>query len=354
MILNLTRLRGDYKSIYKNDWKTGEKITILIEVTKVEQRFRDSSSRAAQRIETLKILQSAKISLRTLQRWKCLWRQEGVEGLSPKKRGHPKKIELSRTAMESITEMRKKYRWGSEVIQAHLLKWHSISLNRYRIDRFLRESGLRDEYPCTTRKRVKAKKRRHTKRVVVPNPGEHTQMDIKYQLYLLKHGRKAYVYNFVDHASSWSFKRAYEAISAANTADFMEKLLNICPFRIMRLQTDNGVEFTFKWASKHPDDPREHPLFKICHRESIRHVLIPPGEKELQGLVERAHRQDDQELCMRIAPEDIDDFNRLLGDYSRWRNARRGFKKLSWLSPDEWLVRYFESVREDSEELLAA
>ena len=284
MILNITRLREDYKYIYKKDWHTAEKINLLIEVTKIEMKSRGHPSAVTQSLEIFKILRSAKISLRTLQRWKMLWRSEGAAGLFPKKRGRPKKIELPTVAVELITKMRKEYRWGSEVIQAHLLKWHSIFLNRYRIDRFLKDSGLRDEYPCTTAKRVKAKRKRHTKKVVVLTPGEHTQMDIKYQLYLLKHRRKAYVYNFIDHASNWSYKRAYEAISAANTADFMKRLFAVCPFRIRRLQTDNGVEFTFKWASKHPDDPKEHPLFRICHREGIRHVLIPPGEAEPDAL----------------------------------------------------------------------
>ena len=250
--------------------------------------------------------------------------------------------------------MRKKYRWGSEVIQAHLLRDHGIRLNRYRIDRFLGESGLRAEYPCTTCKKVKLKRKRHTKRVVVRTPGAHTQMDVKYQLHLLKYRQKAYVYNFIDHASNWSFKRAYSAITAANTDDFMNRLLAECPFDLMRLQTDNGVEFTFKWASKHPDDPKEHPLFKICHRESIRHVLIPPGEKELQGLVERSHRQDDQELYSRLLPENLEEFNALLGEYYRWRNRHRRFKKLGWKTPQEWLEIYWESISPDAEFLLAA
>ena len=55
--------------------------------------------------------------------------------------------------------------------------------------------------------------RRHTKKVVVHNPGEHTPMDVKYQTKLLQNKSKAYVYNFIDHASNWSFKRAYSAIN---------------------------------------------------------------------------------------------------------------------------------------------
>ena len=240
-----------------------------------------------------------------------------------------------------MARWRERFRWGSEVIQVHLKYNHSIIANRYQIDRFLKESGLREQYPCTTIKKVKAKRKKHNKKVVVLHPGDHTQMDIKYQIHLLAHRQKAYVYNFIDHASNWSYKRAYSKISAKNTEDFMRHLLRESPFKIKRLQTDNDTAFTFKWASKHPDDPKEHPLFKICYREKINHKLIPPGEKELQGLVERSHRQDDQELFSRIRPNGVAEFNELLEQYYLERNDGRRFKKLSWLSPDQWLQNYF-------------
>jgi len=48
----------------------------------------------------------------------------------------------------------------------------------------------------------------------------------------------------------------------------------------MRLQSDNGTEFTFKYLS-HTNEPKEHALDRFCLDKKIRHVLIPPGEKEL-------------------------------------------------------------------------
>ena len=165
-------------------------------------------------------------------------------------------------------------------------------------------------------------------------------MDVKYQNHLLENKTKCYVYNFVDHASNWSFKHPYSAINAQNTKDFMERLLEVSPFDINRLQTDNGVEFTYKYISGSPDEPKEHPLDIFCEHNNIIHKLIPPGEKELQGLVERSHRQDDQELFIRITPEHLKDFQKELEKHYKWRNSRRRFKKLGWLTPNEWLTQY--------------
>ena len=308
MILNLSQLRADYKKIYKRDWSTARKLDILIEITKIELRFSSTGKCKAKRLAIADYLSSIKKSLRSIQRWKRCYREAGYVALKKKPRGCKKKIELSEETKQRIEFYRSEYLWGSEVIQAHLLEDDGIRLTRYKIERYLDDSGLKKKYPCTTVKKQKSKNRKHTKKVVIDHPGEHTQMDVKYQTQLLQNKRKAYVYNFIDHASNWSYKRAYHRISAENTADFMRELLKVCPFKIKRLQTDNGIEFTYKWNSKHRDNPRSHPLKIICDENQIVHKLIPPGEKELQGLVERSHRQDDQEFFSRINPFDIDEF----------------------------------------------
>ena len=72
MVLNLPHLRADYKATYKSNWPLAEKINILIEVKKIEMNYRSQMAQSAKRIKVAKILQSANISLRTLQRWKPL------------------------------------------------------------------------------------------------------------------------------------------------------------------------------------------------------------------------------------------------------------------------------------------
>ena len=79
MILDLTELRQDYKSIYRNNWPLAEKIKILIEVTKIEQRFQSHAHQAAKRIAISQILHQSKKSLRTLIRWKQLYRKKGPQ-----------------------------------------------------------------------------------------------------------------------------------------------------------------------------------------------------------------------------------------------------------------------------------
>ena len=340
MILNLEKLRRDSKVYRKKDDEIFMRLNILLEYSKLEMKYSGDINKSSKQLHITAFLKSMEVADRTIQRWKKDYRERGPDGLGKLKATGRPPVAIRPRIRRVITAYRKMFRWGSEAIQAHLKLDHEYEVSRHKVEKFLDDSGLRDQYPCTTKKRQKAqKKKKHTKVVVVLDPGQHTQMDVKYQLHLLTNKSKAYVYNFIDHASNWSFKYAYDRINARNTEDFMMRIKWSCPFKIDRLQTDNGVEFTSKYLCVSAD-PDDHLLDKFCEENDISHKLIPPGEKELQGLVERSHRQDDQELFSRINPKDLNEFNSHLSFFKDERNRKRRFKKLDWKTPDEWLENY--------------
>jgi transposase len=329
MDLKLQLLRLEVKRFRKNSPRLTQRLLALIELTKWISKHGEASEGDVERIAA-KFLTSA----RTLYRWQAAYRRGGVRALSPKGgAGRPRWFVRGHTA-KKIREYRLRYRWGAEVIQAHLERDHGIKLSRYKIQRYLREANL---ILRPIRKREKAN--RHTRIVQVDHPGQHTQMDVKHLPHLLTNGTKCYVYNFVDHASKWAFKRAYDSYGPSETRDFMSRVLQAAPFVITRAQTDNGVEFTNRYIS-HLDDPKLHALDELCALKQIRHALIPVGEKELQGLVERSHRQDDDELFHRITPRDLAEFNQLLAEHCQWRNAKRRRKAIGWRTSDEFIADY--------------
>lgn len=341
MYLSVEKLRSDYKAYRKVNAEIATKLDILISIAKFDLEYSGDDLKEAKQKKISIFLAALDLSERTLQRWKKAYAEEGADGLGKKIASGRPAGQLPNRIKKIIKKYRSKFKWGSEVIQAHLDRDYNFKVSRHKIERYLEVSGLRKAFPCTTIKKQKAQKeKKHTKKVVVKNPGAHTQMDVKYQLHLLTNKQKCYVYNFIDHASNWSFKYAFPAINERNTLDFMNKLKEKCPFDIYRLQTDNGIEFTFKYVSGAPDEPKEHLLGKFCNEHNINHKLIPPGEKELQGLVERSHRQDDQELFSRINPNGLEQFNELLAEYTNERNQKRRFKKLNWKTPDQWLNDY--------------
>ena len=327
MDLKLQSLRQEVKQVRKNSPRVLKRLLALIELTKFRHKYGRATEADYERLAARQ-----EISARTLYRWDAAYDLGGVKALAPIEACGRKPQAIRGHTAKKITEMRNHYNWGAEVIQAHLKFDHDVKLSCYKINRFLFKKGL------LSRKKCKARKK-HIRVVQVEHPGAHTQTDVKYLLQILGNGEKCYNYNFVDHASKWSFKRAYDSFGPSESRDFMEAVVQAAPFVITRSQTDNGVEFTNKYLS-HSDAPKLHALDDFCASHGIRHVLIPPGEKELQGLVERSHRQDDEELFHRIRPFDLAELNKMLAQHCKWRNGNRRRKALGWKTSDQFIAEY--------------
>ena len=274
------------------------------------------------------------ISDRTLARWKSRYVNAGAPGLLEKpKSGRPRSRKWLRGKVAGkVLFLRKRYGWGAEVIAAHLEKLYGIRARQSDIHCLLKSKGL-------LKKQKRKLKNKHTKRAKIHKPGERTQMDVRH-LDPVSDENKRYVYNFVDHASKWSFKRVYDSYGPSETRDFMRDLLIRVPFIIERLQTDNGIEFTNRFLGD-----KKHILEEICERKNIKLRFIPPGEKELNGLVEAHHRIDKDEFFTRLGKKTVSETNSQLKEYLEFRNSQRGFKTNDWQSPDQflkgWAARMF-------------
>jgi transposase len=332
MDFSLQSLRQEVKQMRKKEPRVIARLLALIELTKYRQKHGKARETDFERISA-----GLEISARTLYRWEAAYSKAGVSGLVPgKQTGRKPHATIRGHTAKKIQEFRKLFNWGAEVIQAHLKHDHQVHLSLHKINRFLRVKGLLFRKKCK-------KKKRHTKIVQVDHPGHHTQIDVKHLPHILGNGKKCYNYNFVDHASKWSYKKAYDSYGPSETKDFMQGLVNAAPFDIIRAQTDNGIENTNKYVS-HMDNPKVHALDTFCASHGIRHVLIPPGEKELQGLVERSHRQDDEELFHRINPYDLAELNKILSQHSVWRNSKRRRKAIDWKTSMEFLADYRKKI----------
>jgi len=332
MDLKINELRVAAKQKNAKCPRVKERLLALIELAK-----HSKPKRGLREIDYERVATEFGYAGRTLRRWKKGWDEKRLKGLVPNVSPGRKKRSVSGFTAKKIIEYRTKYNWGAEVIQAHLKMDYGQIISEDRINRFLRVKGF------LTKVRKPKLKNKHTKVVKVKEPGAHTQNDVKHLPHILQSQEKCYVYNFVDHASKWEFKHAYLSYGPAETKDFVERVLKHCPFQITRWQTDNGIEFTYKYVSL-VNKPRKHALDKICEKNNIRHVLIPPGEKELQGLVERNHRMDDEELYHRIRPKNIHELNRYLEAHYKWKNSSRRRKILEWKTPNEWLRDYGKNI----------
>lgn len=218
---------------------------------------------------------------------------------------------------------------GPERISFYLKKLYNIKCPPSTVFNVLRRLGYVDK---DERKKLSKK---HLKRYTRPTPG-YLQMDIKYVPYLVD-GKQFYQFNAVDHHSSWRLIRAYQDKSFDSLTAFLRELESECPFAIIQIQTDNGVEFTDKYRINGDGNPTgNHPLDIWCARRRIEHKLIPIGAKELNGKVENTHGFDDREFYAQARGfRSYWELERNVRGWNERWNGLRATAKLGWRTPNE-------------------
>ena len=180
--------------------------------------------------------------------------------------------------------------------------------------------------------------KKHLKRYRRPFPG-YLQMDFKYVPYPVE-GRQLYQLSCVDHHSSWRFIRIYPEKSLEYVMQFLKELRKECPFPIEEIQTDNDTAFTDKFSSRQGVTGL-HAVDMWCESENIKHRLIPPGVKELNGKVENTHKQDDREFFAKGPYKNLEQIKKYSLAYNeRWNEFRRT-KRLGFKSPNEVIVEAY-------------
>lgn len=227
-------------------------------------------------------------------------------------------------------EIEKKIHWfqkkhhGSRQIEAHLNR-AGHKLSRKTICHILND-----------RKKIKrgprARLKTHQKRYELPIPGQRFQMDVKYVPYFVE-GRKAYSYVIIDECTRWRFAKTYDSLCEGTTIRFLDEFEKICPFPIHTIQTDNGQEFTYKLnpVAQHI----KHMVDIWCEKREIRHRLIPPGVKELNGKVERSHRIDMQYFYWKAPRDSLEAFNQAQYKWLEYYNSERLHGGLGFITPME-------------------
>jgi len=197
------------------------------------------------------------------------------------------------------------------------------------------------------RKKVKKKRRQklkaHRKRYELPIPGQRLQLDVKYVPEPVG-GQRLYNYVIIDECTRWRYAKSYIALNEHMTFDFLNEVKKNIPFPIRCIQTDNGQEFTYKFF---PHETREHHMDYWCRSNGIIHRLIPPGEKEINGKVERSHRIDEQYFFWRMPTNLIGTYNSAQKKWMEVYNYERPHGGLNYKTPFEKLLERIDNLRDE-------
>lgn len=180
-------------------------------------------------------------------------------------------------------------------------------------------------------------------------PGQRVQVDVKVvpRCCIADPELHLFQYTAIDEYSRLRFVAAYPEQSTFSSADFLKKLTEWYGRRNIRVecvQTDNGFEFTNRFANTKKDIPT---LFeKTAAQLGIKHKLIRPYTPRHNGKVERSHREDQKRFYSSHSFYSLDDFAKQLAAHLK-RSNDFPMRPLGWLSPKEKLAIFFNTVQDD-------
>ncbi len=172
-------------------------------------------------------------------------------------------------------------------------------------------------------------------------PGQRVQIDVKYVpsacLVGAAKGQRFYQYTAIDEFSRLRYVEAFNEQSTYSSTTFLKNAVRFFRFPILCVQTDNGFEFTNRFAATKRDLPTLFESTAACL--GIRHKLIRPYTPRHNGKVERSHREDQKRFYSKRTFYSFADFKLQLEVY-RYRSNKIPMRPLGWRSPVDYLRSY--------------
>ena len=141
-------------------------------------------------------------------------------------------------------------------------------------------------------------------------------------------GTKRYILTAVEVERKFAFAGAYTSHSSASASDFLRRVVDVCPFPIDELQTDNGSEFAKYFE-------------EACILLGLTHFNTHVRSPKENAFIERFNRTISEDFIMLNRPllrDDVHAFNLKLVDWLLWYNTKRPHESLGMVSPLRYIV----------------
>jgi putative transposase len=282
----------------------------------------------------------AGVSKRTLQRWRSVLERSGgdVKALDPQSTAPTKRRvrDIPPALEQAIIDWRTKYpRLGGKKL-VPLLRKEGYDISVSYVNRCISDLKKRGRLPNKIKLSWYAKSGTHKERskTKVKKQRRTTKRGIEIDT-VVRHidGKKRYIITAIDVTRKVAYARAYTSHSSATARDFLKLLLQVVPFEIVEIQTDNGSEF-----AKH--------FHEACVALNIVHYHTYPRCPKMNAHIERFNRTVSEEFIVyhrALLRDDLTVFNTELVAWLRWYNEERPHEALGFLSPMEYHRATYQS-----------
>ena len=205
----------------------------------------------------------------------------------------------------------------------------------------LKQEGLNNNKLILPSDEIKKKRIKKFKNY---DPG-YIHIDIKYLPKIDK--KRKYLFVAIDRKTRIVFIKIYDNKSKENASDFLDRVEKFFPFKIHKILTDNGKEFTDRFRRNGNGKPTGLHLFdKKCKKENIEHRLIKAYMPQTNGMVERMNGRIQKEVLSKYHFKNYEEIEKALNNYIYTYNFFIKQKKLDNLSPINYIDKNFKNYKE--------
>ncbi len=150
---------------------------------------------------------------------------------------------------------------------------------------------------------------------------------------------KAYIFVAIDRTSKFAVAKLYKNKSKDSSTDFLKYVIDVVPYTIQKILTDNGAEYTDVISHREPSG--HHAFDQVCKQNLIEHRLTKIKHPWTNGQVERMNRTIKEATIKKYHYENFDQLEAHLHTFMASYNCAKHLKSLKLKTPLEFLIERF-------------
>jgi len=215
-----------------------------------------------------------------------------------------------------------------------LLKPHISVLSRRNLHRCLQRNGISRLPELEGEKRVKKEFKKY-------EPG-YVHIDT----FEVKVGKEKY-YGFVavDRCTKYVYVELQDNKEQKTAKTFLENVIADFPFKITKILTDNGVEYTHQYLpeAKRPKE-KIHPFDQACQAHNIEHRLTLIKHPWTNGQVEAVNKKIKENTVRKYQYDSVQQLKEHLYFYILDYNYNKKLKALNFNTPYETIIQKYQQT----------
>jgi IS30 family transposase len=156
---------------------------------------------------------------------------------------------------------------------------------------------------------------------------------------------KVYMFVAIERLTKYTYVEIYEKMTQKNSCLFLSNFIKDVPFKIHKILTDNGIQFTYALLAKHLQ-PKEkiHPFVQICIDNDIENRLTKFRHPWTNGQVEIMNKIIKSYTVKKYHYETLDQITKHVMAFLLVYNYQKKLVALKYQTPYNKMVQIFKET----------